>query len=298
MVIEHLKFNTDTKMWPIIGYPMGHSSAAYAWNTFLVANNVNEIMWPVEIPVGGLPDFMSAVKTLGLRHFSLTMPHKAAIIPLLDEVDPDSRFFNSVNLVKIDKDGKSHGMGFDGYGNLEALRQANVNVRGMNILVLGAGSIVGVILQHLARAGAEKATVINRSYENAKTLVDKVKSSLDMKLEVLPFSKENLDKAASECDLIEQCTPQGMFGYKGDWEYLGFIDKAKPETVVLETIVNPPATTLVKKALQRGLKVIFGIDMMVGNKVEAFRFALGIEISPDQMAAAKKFMYRYFKLED
>jgi shikimate dehydrogenase len=294
MKIEHLKFTMETKLFPIIGYPMGQSSASYGYNPLFAANDINEIMWPVEIPVGGLGDFMAAFKTLGMKHFCLTMPHKSAIIPYLDEVDPLSKLFNSVNVVKVNEQGKTVGIGMDGKGNMAAIERAGVDVNGMNIFILGAGSIVGVILLELAKRGAKKITLVNRSAERAQTLLEIVRKHTDLEIEYLPFSNENLDKAASECDFFMQSTPLGLFGYPQDHSYLGFMEKLRPEAIVMENIVNPPMTKVAALAKKRGHKVIYGVDMMIGQMGEIFEFCYGYKPADEHLEASKQSVYQYF----
>lgn len=293
MIIDHLKFTLNTKLFPIIGCPMGQSSASYAYNPLFAANGIDEIMWPVEIPVGGLGDFMAAVKTLGIKHFCLTMPHKSPIIKYLDEVEEQFRIFNSVNIVKIEK-GRSIGTGMDGKGNIAAIKAAGVNVRGMHVMILGAGSIVGVILLELAKAGAGKVTLINRSLDKASSLVQTVKKYTDMAIDCLPFTNENLDRVAGECDLFMQSTPLGLAGFPEDFTYLGFMDKLRPDAVVMENIVNPPLTKVARRSRELGLKTIYGIDMMLGQIGEIFEFCYGYEPRPEHIDAARQNIYQFF----
>lgn len=287
----------NTKLFPIIGCPMGQSSASYAYNPLFAANNIDEIMWPVEVPVGGLGDFVAAFKTMGMKHFCLTMPHKSAIIPYLDEVAPESRIFNSVNIVKVDENGKLVGVGMDGKGNMEAIRRAGVSVKGMHVFILGAGSIVGAILLQLAKEGARKVTLVNRSLERAQKLVETVHKYTDLEIECFPFTNENLDRIAGECDFFMQATPLGLFGYPEDHEHLGFIDKLRPDAVVMENIVNPPMTRLAQRAKQRNLKLIYGIDMMMGQLSEIFEFCYGFKPADEHLEASKKSVYQYFNFE-
>ncbi len=296
MVIEHLKFTLNTRLFPIIGCPMGQSSASYAYNPLFAANDIDEIMWPVEIPVGGLGDFMAAARILGIKHFCLTMPHKSPIIQHLDEVEEQSRIFNSVNIVKFEN-GKFIGAGMDGKGNMAAIRAAGVDVRGMHIMILGAGSIVGVILLELARAGARKVTLINRSVAKAETLVKTVRQYTDMNIACLPFTNDNLDTIAAECDFFMQSTPLGLAGFPEDFTYLGFMDKLRPDAVVMENIVNPPLTKVSVKARERGLKIIFGIDMMLGQIGQIFEFCYGFAPKPEHIEAARKSVYQFFKFK-
>ena len=116
MNLENVKFNTDTKLVLNIGDPMGKTNAPRAYNKLFGELDMNAIMLPVEVKKGMLPRFMEACKMLGIRYISPTMPHKKDIIPLLDDVDESSRIFQSVNAIRIDEDGTSHGVGMDGKG--------------------------------------------------------------------------------------------------------------------------------------------------------------------------------------
>jgi Shikimate 5-dehydrogenase len=298
MIIDQLKFNMDTKLYPIVGHPMGQSSASFAYNPFFVHNGINEIMWPVDILPGKIGDFLAAAKVFGIRHIGLTMPHKSAVIPFLDDVDEKSRIFNSVNTIRIDEDGTTHGIGMDGRGCMAAIRQAGVDVKDMHVSILGSGSIVGVILLELANAGAKKATLVNRSPERSKSLVDTVNKYTAMGIECLPQDAAGYDKAAAECDFLLQATPLGMFGYPEDYRYLGFMDKLKLDAVFMETIVNPHSTSITKKAEEKGLTVIYGIDMMLCQIGEIFEFAFGFPPKEGSFELAKKSVYGYFGLED
>lgn len=292
--IDHLSFTMDTKLFPIIGCPMGQSSASYGYNPLFAGNGIDEIMWPVEIPVGALGDFMVAFKTLGMKHFCLTMPHKSAIIPYLDKVDEYSQIFNSVNVVKVGKDGKTVGIGMDGKGNMAAIINAGVDVHGMDVAILGAGSIVGVILLQMAEHGAKKVTLINRSEDRAQKLIETVREYTDMEIAFLPFTNENLDRAAESCDFFMQATPLGLYGFPQDHEYLGFLDRLRPEAVVMENIVNPPLTKFAARARKNGHKLIYGVDMMLGQLGEIFEFCYGFKPAPESMEAARKNVYNYF----
>lgn len=294
---RHLKCDMYTRLFPMIGCPMGQSSGSYAYNPLFEENGIDEIMWPVEIQPNQLSAFMDAAKVLGIKHFSLTMPHKSAIIPLLDEVDEQSRLFNSVNIVCIDENGKSRGTGMDGKGNVAAIKQAGVSLSDMHVMIIGAGSIVGVILLEMAKQGVRKVTLINRSLEKAQKLENTVKAYTDMEIECREFTKEELDKTAAKCDFLMQSTALGLMGYENDYEYLGFLDKLPTHAIVMENIVNPPHTTFVKKTLELGHKVIYGVDMMLGQVGQIFEYCYGFPPSDESLAKAKKSVYDYFKLK-
>ena len=137
MELNHIKMNIDTGLVLNIGYPMKNSNAPIAYNSLFASRNMNMLMLPLEVPRGGLSDLLSACRTMNVRYLCPTMPHKGDIIPLLDDVDELSRVFHSVNAVKIDPDGTSHGVGMDGRGTVNALLAAGVKLDG------GSGEVGG-----------------------------------------------------------------------------------------------------------------------------------------------------------
>ena len=151
MNLENVKFNTDTKLVLNIGDPMGKTNAPRAYNKLFGELDMNAIMLPVEVKKGMLPRFMEACKMLGIRYISPTMPHKKDIIPLLDDVDESSRIFQSVNAIRIDEDGTSHGVGMDGKGALNAILSSGARLEGKEAVMLGSGSISGVIGLELSK---------------------------------------------------------------------------------------------------------------------------------------------------
>jgi len=149
----------------------------------------------------------------------------------------------------------------------------------------------------MAKEGARKVTLINRSMERCLKLVATVHEHTDLEIECYPFTNENLDKVAAECDFFMQSTPLGLFGYPQDHEYLGFMDKLRPDVIVMENIVNPPLTKVAQIARSRGLKLIYGVDMMIGQLSEIFEFCYGFKPAEAHLEAAKKSVYQYFKFE-
>ena len=107
--------NKDTRIFPQIGYPLSSIAAPYVYNPLMERFGINELCMPVEIPKGELESFLQVVRTLDIRHFIVTMPHKHDIIPYLDEVVGPSKLFGCVCIVKSE-DGRLLGTGTEARG--------------------------------------------------------------------------------------------------------------------------------------------------------------------------------------
>lgn len=215
---------------------------------------------------------------LGIRYISPTMPHKKDIIPLLDDVDESSRIFQSVNAIRIDGDGTSHGVGMDGKGALNAILSSGAQLEGKEAVMLGSGSISGVIGLELSKHGIRKLTILNRTVEKAQEIADILNTHTSMETKALASTPENLDKAAGTAKLFLQVTPLGMAGYGKTHEYLGFMDYLPQDCVVFDVIINPADTPVIAAAKARGLKTVPGLKMLAGQMEVIFRFMFGVDL--------------------
>ncbi len=285
MKLENVKFNIDTKLVLNIGDPMGKTNAPRAYNKLFSELDMNAIMLPIEIPKGKLPEFMEACKTLKIRYICPTMPHKKDIIPLLDDVDESSRIFQSVNAVRIDEDGTSHGVGMDGKGALNAILTSGIDLDGKEAVMLGSGSISGVIGLELSKRGIKKLTILNRTTDEAEKIADILNRYTSMETIALASTPENLDRTAKHARIFLQVTPLGMAGYGATHEYLGFIDELPLDCLVFDVIINPADTPVILAAKARGLKTIPGLKMLAGQMEEIFRFMFQEELTIENKQA-------------
>jgi shikimate dehydrogenase len=293
MNFEYLKLNKETRLVPNIGCPIEAPSTPYIYNPLFEDLDLNCILWPVEVPRGTLKEYLEAAKQMDLKMLVVTMPYKSEIIPLLDEVDETSRIFRSVNTVKI-QNGKTFGTGMDGKGCLAALQKNKVKMKGAKVLMLGAGAITGVIGRELALAGVRELTIVNRTLEKADFVADILrKNTSGMEIYTMEMTRENLDAAARDKDLMLQCTSMGFKGSGRDYDYVDFIENLPGHAVVLDVITNPPRTRIIKKADACGLKIIYGINMLLGQAGEIIEYVFGEKPSEAALEKSKQEWARY-----
>lgn len=285
MKLENVKLNLDTELVLNIGCPIGKTNAPRVYNKLFEKLGMNAIMLPAEIQKGELPQLLEACKTLNIRYLCPTMPHKADIIPLLDDVDETSKMFCSVNAVKIDEDGTSHGVGMDGKGAVRAMVNGGAKLNGITAMLYGAGSISGVIGYELSRQNVKKLYIANRSREKAEKIAQILRNNTAMEVVVISTDKEELDQTAAECKLLANLTPLGMKGYPYKHEYLGFIDKMPKDAAVFDCIINPPDSEVILAAKANGLLTIPGMQMLVSQMDVIFDFMFGVTLKEEDKEA-------------
>ena len=140
-----LRHQVETKVYYLIGDPIDHACSPYVNSAAFEFLNIDALCLPLLVKREDLGAFVDMVKTFDFPGFYLTMPHKADIINYLDECDPLSKAFQSVNLVR-NNGGKLTGIGLDGVGMGETIeRKAGGpgSLKGKRALILGAGSVAG-----------------------------------------------------------------------------------------------------------------------------------------------------------
>lgn len=284
MKLENIKLNLDTELVYNVGFPMGKTNAPRVYNKLFEVLDMNAIMLPVEIEKGKLPEFLEACKLLGVHYLCPTMPHKKDFIPLLDDVDEVSRLFQSVNAIRFDENG-SHGVGMDGKGAVRAMEQGGANFDGITALMYGAGSISGVIGYELSQKGVKKLYIANRSREKAEAIAAILRENTPMETVVIEPSKEELDKAAAECELMADVTPLGMAGYAVKHDYLGFVEHLPKNATVFDCVINPPKTELLAEAERNGLNTVPGMQMLVAQMDVIFGFMFGKKLEQEHKEA-------------
>lgn len=221
-----------------------------------------------------LEEALEKVRRAGLDGFNVTMPFKEAIIPFLDALDETASAMGAVNTVVI-KEGRWTGYNTDGAGFIQAMATAGFNASCQRVLVLGAGGAARAIVYMLLREGARSVQVLNRSLERADLLVQHMKAiDPSWALEVCP-RLEAVNPSA--IDWVVQTTSVGM-APSSDEMPMALEGFSKP-LVVCDIIYKPHETKLLQKAKQQGHRIVYGIDMLIGQALVAE--ALWLEASLD-----------------
>lgn len=283
--LNNIKMDVNTGLVFNIGCPMKNSNAPIAYNSLFASQNMNMLMLPLEVPKGGLPELLRACRAMNVHYLCPTMPHKGDIIPLLDDVDEASRLFCSVNAVKIDEDGTSHGVGMDGRGVTNALLESGTKMDGASVMMIGSGAICGVIGLELARQGVCELHILNRTQEKAQAIAEKLNCHTAMKAHAHALTPQALTERAAAADILVQATPLGMKGYGQDYEDLSFIDALPAHCTVMDVVLNPPCTKLRRRALERGLKTVPGMKMLLGQMDAIFDYLWGVRLTAADKAA-------------
>ena len=259
----------------VLGFPVAENPTCVMQEAAFAALGLQWRYLTIEVKPEALPDAIRGVRALGMMGVNLTIPHKVAVMPLLDEISRDAAIIGAVNTVRRVGD-KLIGENTDGKGFLRGVReQGGVDPAGKNVLVLGAGGAARAITVELALAGAGRITIWNRSTERGEALCRDLKARTPADAHFVPWRRTCVVEPA--VDIVVNATSIGLFP---DTEAMPDVDfkNARAELLVCDVVPNPPETRMIKAARALGFKVLTGLPMLV------FQGAIGFEMWTGQKA--------------
>jgi shikimate dehydrogenase len=257
-----------TGLLALIGHPVGHSLSPAMHNAAFVADDLDFVYVCLDVDPAVLPAAVRGMEALKLRGFNVTMPHKRAMIPLLDELDESARISGAVNTVVIEDSG-SRGFNTDGGGMVMACREAGIELSGKSVLLLGAGGTATAIAVAFGNAGVGKLHIANRSVARAAHLRDELHGTAMKGLAVHPLD------ALPDAEIVINTTPLGM--KEGDPMPVPR-DYVREDRVFCDAVYRPGTQTpLVRLARERGVPVVAGDRMLLYQGVLAQKLWTGRE---------------------
>lgn len=243
-----------TRVMFVLADPIGHVRATAVLNAHFEAIGRDVVCSPLHVAPEDLATVLSAIRRMrNVIGFGTTIPHKIAVMKHLDEVTPNARDVGAVNFTRRDPDGRLVGHNTDGLGFVAGLVKAGIEPAGKRILQIGAGGAGRAVAFALAAAGARELRIANRDPARAAGLAAAVAA-------LHPGCAASSGVAqAGGFDIIVNATSVGM---KDDDPLPVNLDNVRPQTVVADVIMNPPVTTLLAAAAERGCTTVGGKAML------------------------------------
>lgn len=266
MLPEHLA-SGSTALYGVIGWPLAQSLSPLLHNTAFRAMRINALYQRWEVPPEHLAAFVEAVRVLHIQGCSVTIPHKKAVLPLLDGVSPMAQRVGAVNTLFWQGDtlcgGNTDVAGFMGPLAQEALA-------GADVLLLGAGGA--------ARAVAAGLTSLPRDRRPAGIAICTPSDTRHLPLaeefglRPIPWAQRH----ATPARLVVNATPLGMKG-KAETETPYHFQTAPPvaQGLAYDLVYNPLRTRFLLEAHAAGRRCISGLDMFLRQGREQLRIWTG-----------------------
>ena len=257
-----------TQVFAVMGNPVNHSLSPVMFNQAFAETGSNGVY--VAFQVTAIGDGVSAMRSLGIKGASITIPHKVSILDFLDELDPMAKNIGAVNTV-INHDGCLKGYNSDCLGAVRALEEIT-RLEGKRVAIIGAGGAARAIGSGIKSRRSE-LTIINRTVSNGEKLATALDANFIpiSELRSLPF------------DILIHTASVGMTPHIHQSPVPDAL--LTPDILVMDIVYAPLKTRLLKDAEKAGCRTINGLAMFIHQA--AFQFELWTQ-SPAPIAVMKQ----------
>ena len=248
--------NEDTRIFGIIGNPVMHTSSPGIHNPGFHTLDIDAVYVP--FLVDNVRSFFKFAEHLPIEGFSVTVPHKQAVLPYLGRISREVKLIGSCNTVVREGDTLWKGMNTDYYGFLKPVQSKIESGEIQKVVVIGAGGAARAVVWAL-RSFYCKVTILNRTVETAKKLALETGSDWG--------SLQDCGKIEG-ADLIVQTTNMGMSPFEDvdpidQYEFTG-------SEIVYDLVYKPELTKVMARAKEKGCSLIAGMEMLLAQGVMQF----------------------------
>jgi shikimate dehydrogenase len=274
---------TMPRLLGIIGHPVGHSLSPRMHNAAFVHDGADYVYVAMDVRPEYLSEAVEGLRALGFAGFNVTMPHKEAVLPLVDKLDETARFAGAVNTVVVEDEGHLRGLNTDGSGFVDACGEAGVSLYGRRVLLLGAGGAAAAIAATTLREGASRLYIVNRTLKRAEELRARL-SSIAWEGETLVCPVDEVGEVAEEAEVLINATYLGM---KEEDPLPLPAEALTAEKVVCDAVyLVGGETALIRHARKVGARAVPGGRMLLYQGVQAQRVWTGREPNIEVMSNA------------
>ena len=275
-----MRINGSTVLVGVIGNPVKHSLSPAILNAAFREAEMNWVYTAFETREEKLVDAIEGIRALGIAGLSVTMPHKAKVFPLMDEISDSAQMLGVVNCI-VNDGKKLKGYNTDGDGFLDAVaRDSGLNMVGKKVLIIGSGGSARSIIYSLSKVGVGEIAVINRTKKKAL-------DALELAGPVARYVEEDkISEVAAEADLVVNATPIGMSDAGTTTNFPIEPNLFSKGQLAVDLIYHPLSTPWMEALKNRKVEVYGGLSMLIFQAAKSFKLWTGQEAPVDAMRKA------------
>jgi shikimate dehydrogenase len=263
-----------TSLYALLGRPVAGNPTQEMLEAAFAAAGLDARYVSLDVDDAALADAVRGLRALGVQGAHVTVPHKVAVLPMLDRLTDAARLAGAVNCVK--REGHALvGDNTDGKGFLSSMRGVT-DPKGKSAVVIGAGGAGRAIVAELALAGAARITVVNRTLARAEEVAVAVGAPCEAAQLTEPWT------VPAHVEIVVQATTVGM----GDPEARLPLVWSEAAGIAADIVIAPPRTAFLRDAEAAGRQTLEGLGMLVEQALVGFRWWTGVEPDADAMRDA------------
>lgn len=279
-----------TRLACLLGSPVAHSISPAMHNEAFSQLGIDCRYLAFDVGVDSMPQTVEGLKAMNVLGFNLTMPDKNIMCELCDELSPAARIGGAVNTVK-NENGKLTGYTTDGIGFMDACKDADFEIIGKKMTLLGAGGAASAVLVQAALDGVREISVFSirdAFWERAQKIVETLNKETACKVTLFDFGDmEILKREIAQSAILVNGTSVGM-APKADACIIPDSTYLPEDLMVFDVIYNPEETRLLKMAKDAGCRTANGLYMLLYQGAAAFKIWTGQDM-PVELIKEKYF---------
>lgn len=266
-----------TKLTGLLGSPVSHSVSPMMHNEAFKQLNLDYVYLAFDVELEKLPSAVDGLRTMNVRGFNLTMPHKNAMCTLCDSLSPAAEIIGAVNTV-VNDGGHLTGHTTDGIGYMRALKDDGYDIIGKKMTLLGAGGAATSIFVQAALDGVSEISIFNRRspfWKRAEQIIQTLTERTNCKISLYDYEDPAvLRREISESAILTNGTSVGM-APNVEQSLITDTSVFHKDLIVSDVIYNPRETLLLRQAKEAGCKTQNGLYMLLYQGAEAFKIWTG-----------------------
>ena len=259
-----MQITGSTRVYLILGDPVSQVRAPEVFNHLFAKHEVDAVLVPAEVPESSFADFArTALTARNIHGLWLAIPHKPAMVDLLDSCEPTGKVAGAVNAARRNADGSIEGALFDGIGFVKALSIFDIPFKGKRVLVVGIGGGGVAIAASLAQQGVGQLALFDAAAGRASEVASRLRTAFECEV----LTPETNDPAGF--DLVVNATPLGL--KVGD--ALPFdVSRLSASAAVVDILMKNQPTALLHACQARGIAAHPGFEMLIQQMPEYLKF--------------------------
>ena len=269
-----------TQLLGVIGHPVSHSLSPLMHNAALAKLGLDYVYLPFPVAPENLERAIACFASIGVVGFSITIPHKQAILPLLSEISPIAQAIGAVNSVTRQGD-KWVGTNTDVAGFIAPLQTTyHQDWSQKKAVILGNGGAARAVVAGCIQLGLAEIHVLGRNLQKLQAFTQSWQNSpFADKFQVHEW--QELPNLLHQANLLVNTTPMGMYPHVDESplssQEMGYLPG---DAIVYDLIYIPKPTKFLHLAEKQGAIMIDGLEMLVQQGAAALKIWLQQETVP------------------